>query len=370
MAVSPFRFERPLDPGDLIGRAGELARLVELALDRRLISLAAPRRYGKTSLLQAVGEELSRHHDFLVVHVDLLGLAGPEDFASRLGAEWQRATAGSKKLRRQWHALLSQLSALGLSVLGTGVTVSRREPDSAAGLALVHALLELPADAGQPVLVVLDEFQALHAAWPDGEGVLRSHVQSRRHREAAAWVFAGSQPSLLADAFALAGRAFYRQALAVPLGRLADADVARGIDVRFRATGKDAGAMLDPLVRLADGHPQRAMMLAHELWQATDRVADPAAFGVALGAVRRAVQDETEAVWASLSAVQQAALRAVHQTGTPLAGAGSTTRSSRQRARDALLRASLIEPLSETAGERRYRPVDPLLGDWLDQRGR
>lgn len=368
MAVSPFPFERALDPADVIGRDEETARLVELAVARRMVSLAAPRRYGKTSLLRAAAAVLQRDHGFVVVHVDLLGLAGVEDFAARFGRAWQEATAGSRRLRRQWRDLVGQLSTVGITVLGTGLQITRRDPDGASALGLVHTLLDLPGEASEPVLLVLDEFQALHAAWPGGEGVLRSHLQSPRQNGTVAAVFAGSMPSLLADAFALAGRAFYRQALPMPLGRLTDADVSRAVAARFRATGKDAGSALAPMVRLADGHPQRAMLLAHELWQATEREAGPAELAAALGAVRQAVADEAAAVWESLTANQQAALRQVHATATGQRAGRSAPASSLARARESLRRASVIEEVPPTGGVRRFRLVDPLLGDWLDQR--
>jgi len=95
-------------------------------------------------------------------------------------------------------------------------------------VAAAHALLDLPGEAREPVLVVLDEFQALRAACGDGEGVLRSHTRSPQKAGRVAWAFTGSQPSLLAAAFADAGRAYYQKALPVPLRRLADADLSRG----------------------------------------------------------------------------------------------------------------------------------------------
>jgi len=56
--VNPFRFETPLDPAALIGRDDEIAQLVRYAQERRIVSVAAPRRYGKTSLLRAAGGRL------------------------------------------------------------------------------------------------------------------------------------------------------------------------------------------------------------------------------------------------------------------------------------------------------------------------
>lgn len=374
-ARNPFRFESPLEPEDLIGRGREVGWLVDAALERRVVSLAAPRRYGKTSVLRAAGRRLESEHDVVVAHVDLLGLADAEDFAARFGSAWRRAVAGRRRLRRQLDQLLGGLAEVGVTVLGSGVQVTRRPAREEAGVAAVHALLDLPGDADTPVLVVLDEFQALHAAWAQGEGVLRSHTQSPQQAGRVAWAFAGSQPSLLAAAFSDAGRAYYQQALALPLGRLADADLAGGIAEQFRATGREVGTALSPLLRLAAGHPQRAMLLAHALWDATPSggEADNERWLAALAQVRARVADEAAGVWESLSPAQQAALRSVQRHGTATAAPTSpagVSRASRQSAQDALLRRGLVEQVEVGAGVtgRRYRPVDPLLGDWLDQR--
>lgn len=372
---NPFRFEGPIDPADLLGRAAEVRHLVELALERRIVSLAAPRRYGKTSLLRAAGQRLAFDAGFLVVHVDLLGLAGPDDFAARFGTAWRRATAGQAPLRRHFERVVAGLTSVGVTLLGSGVTVRRtdRRPDT--GLAAVHALLDLPGDVEQPVQVVLDEFQALHAAWPDGEGVLRSHTQSPQQNGRVAWAFAGSEPSLLAAAFASRGRAYYQQALQVPLGRLPDGELAAGIAERFESSGKATGPVLTDLIALAAGHPQRAMLLAHLLWAAVPprAEAEQRHWTRALESARRLVHDEQAAVWESLSPPQRAALRAVHLTGSPTSSAAGQTvpRASRQSAGEVLLRRGVVEADERLGprGGRRWRLVDPLLGDWIDQRG-
>lgn len=375
--VNPFRFDGPLEPPDLLGREEELAALVQACRERRVVSLAAPRRYGKTSLLRAAAAVLERDDDFVVAHVDLLGLQGPDDLAARFSQAWRRATQGRRRLRRQLERLSSGLAGVGVSVLGSGVTVARHAAPPAVPLATLHALLDLPGDADAPVLVVLDEFQALHAAWPDGEGLLRSHTQSPEQSGRVAWAFAGSQPSLLAAAFASPGRAYFRQALPVPLGRLPAAVIAAGVDRRFADTGRDPGPALAPLVTLAAGHPQRAMLLAHALWDAVPQrgIGSSERWEQALQRVRATVADEATAVWESLRPSEQAALRAVHRHGSATLAAASgvaPTRSARQVAQRTLLRGGLIE-VDEVRGPRaglRYRLVDPLLGDWIEQRTR
>lgn len=368
-ARNPFRFEGPLDRSELIGRDEELSALEGHALDRRVVSLAAPRRYGKTSLLRATAEVLQADHGFVVAHVDLQALADVDDFIARFGSAWRAATRGHRRARRAFETLAGGLSSFGLTLLGTGVQFNRRERAEQQALTVAHALLDLPGEVEAPVLVVLDEFQDLHGAWPAGEGVLRSHTQSPSQAGRVAYAFAGSEPSLLAAAFEDRGRAYYQQVLRLPIGRLADEALVRGISRRFVQTGKDSGAALSPLLRLVAGHPQRAMLLAHLLWERTPAggVADASTWARALEAARLLMADEAAGVWESLTVTQRAALLALVNEGSATAAGSATPKSSRQRAVAALKERGVVE-VDERVGTRggvRLRVVDPLLADWV-----
>jgi hypothetical protein len=270
--------------------------------------------------------------------------------------------------------VLAGLAGLGVTVAGVGVQVSfARNQDPGA---VLHTVLDLPRQVDQPVLIVLDEFQALHEAWPQGEGVLRGHVQQQLGR--ASYIFAGSQPHLLEAAFADSGRAFYNQVLRVPLGRLEGPALAAAFTDRFEQTDRGAGVALSPLLALADGHPQRAMFLAHLLWEQTPlgEAADDQTWQATLARARTWVSDEMAAVWSPLSRNQQVALRAVAEHGSATVAAAADTgvvRSARQAAETSLLRLGLIEVDEGRTGPRggaRRRLVDPLLADWVLRRRR
>lgn len=369
--VSPFRFEGPVEPADLIGRDRETSQVADYARAGRAMSIAAPRRYGKTSLLRAVAARLQGEHA-VVASIDLLGLDGPGDFATRYATAWRQATESDRRARATVQRVLAGLSSLGVTVAGVGVQINfARDQDPAA---VLHTVLDLPRQVDRPVLVVLDEFQALHAAWPQGEGVLRGHVQQQLGR--ASYVFAGSQPHLLEAAFADSGRAFYNQVLRVPLGRLAGPALADAFVERFARTQRDPGTALSPLLALADGHPQRAMFLAHLLWEQTPRgaSADDQTWQRSVALARRWVADEMTGVWSALTRNQQVALRVVaaHGSATVAAADGlGVSRSARQVAETALVRMGIIETVDSWTGPRggvRRRPVDPLLGDWVTRR--
>src|SRR4051794_41981851 len=79
---TPFRFEGPVAPELLIDRQEELATLGRRAGDRVGVRLAAPRRYGKTSLLLAHAA-LLRETGWRAAPVDFSRVADITDAAPR-----------------------------------------------------------------------------------------------------------------------------------------------------------------------------------------------------------------------------------------------------------------------------------------------
>ena len=50
--INPFVYSHPLSPDDIIDREGETRELLANAVGGHYVRLYAPRKYGKTSLLQ------------------------------------------------------------------------------------------------------------------------------------------------------------------------------------------------------------------------------------------------------------------------------------------------------------------------------
>ncbi len=60
MVANPFTFDRPLPADQLVDRAAELEQLLGLAASGQSVRLAAPRRYGKTTLINALAGAAGR----------------------------------------------------------------------------------------------------------------------------------------------------------------------------------------------------------------------------------------------------------------------------------------------------------------------
>ena len=76
--MNPFRYDGPVDPGDLIDRDAEAAALLDRAHEGHNARVVAPRRYGKTSLLKRLLADVER--DGLVgVYANFFGVLSLDD---------------------------------------------------------------------------------------------------------------------------------------------------------------------------------------------------------------------------------------------------------------------------------------------------
>ncbi|MGH7417021.1 MAG: hypothetical protein ACREKB_04505, partial [Candidatus Rokuibacteriota bacterium] len=261
-------FEGPAPPSDVIGRDDIIAALWSRATGGRFVLLLAPRRFGKTSVVHRLRRDAQETKALAVVLVDLLGVQTVGDVVARFRAAWSDLSAGP--LQKAADKALRYLPEITAGAGPVSVTArAPRDPESATRS--LEEWLRIPDRVaerlGRRVLVVLDEFQAV-AAVPPVDAVIRSVIQHQRER--VSYLFAGSEQSLLDALFSQRAAPLYGQAERITLPGLAAEPLGEFIDTKFAATARavDVGAM-SGLLGLAGGHPQRAMLLAHHLWEAT-----------------------------------------------------------------------------------------------------
>jgi uncharacterized protein len=198
--------------------------------------------------------------------------------------------------------------------------------------------------------------------------VFRSHLQ---HHRGVSYVFCGSEPSLLRALFEDRARPLYGQAEQVRLERLSYRAAHDFIGRRFEETGKDSGEVTAELVRLAEGHPQRLMLLAYHLWEHTGRApATVSDLRVAYDAALRTVNTELRYLWDGLSTNERRVLAAVASGLSPYANearalVGLASTSSAQRSARALEARAVLEA-RDPGG---LALVDPLLARWIRRHG-
>lgn len=360
--LNPFVFDRPVAATDLIGREAMSQRLLLLAEGGHAVRLSAPRRYGKTSLLRKLGADADKA-GMNYVEIDFYGVLSRADVATRLEEGYARLRPGPQRIAR---AVIQTLRP-SVSVGAGGMRVeSRPRIDEGIDRRLM-GLLDLPMrlheKTAERTLVAFDEFQALLAVDSGIDGLFRSRIQ--RHGDAASYVFAGSHPGLMAQLFGAHERPFFGQARSLRLDPLPDAEIVEHVGWRFATTGREVGPAIEPLLDLAAGHPQRAMLLAHHLWERTPdgSVAGADHWQTAVASVFAEQDDALRATWDSLEVKERAVLTALAM-GKPIFGVRTLERfnlskGGAQHAREALAHAGHIQQLNGA-----WLPVDPLLARW------
>lgn len=364
--ISPFVYERPLPPEDIVDRDVETGRLLAHGLSGRVVRLVAPRRYGKTSLLGRVLRDAAEA-GLSTVFVDFDGVVSAADVAVRL----ERAYAEQlEEPLRQRVADWFLASGLGLSLGALGLSVSLQSNPAISVAPAIEALLDAPAraarDAGRRMLVVYDEFQEILAIGAV-DGIMRSRIEHQAG--AVAYVFSGSEPGMMRRLFEDRARPLYGQAVPERLGRLDDADIGPYVEERFGWSGSSAREVLPALLAVAEGHPQRAMLLADALWAHTPRghLSTSAMWAAALSRVEMETERELRERWRTLKTNERRAFKAtVLSSGSPfradaLAAVDLPAGGAADRAIEGLIDGGELEQLERG----RYRPVDPLFARWV-----
>ncbi|MQA73473.1 MAG: hypothetical protein GEU88_03830 [Solirubrobacterales bacterium] len=371
MTGNPFVIDSPVAPEDLIDREAEAERLGALAEGGHNARLSAPRRFGKTSLLRRVGRDADLA-GMATVYVDFFGALTLDDVVARFEFAYESALRGPLA---RWYAGFRRRWRPSIRIGPPEASVEVRPlSDDDATRALLE-LLELPVHVlerdGRRTLAMFDEFQAVLSVGAGLDGLIRSRIQ--QHGDVASYLFAGSHPGLMAELFGSRERPLYGQARALVLGPLGDEDLAAYIGERFERSGKRVDSALAPLLGLVQGHPQRAMLAAHHLWERTPEAAraDEATWSSASEAMLSELEDSFERIWEDFSTNERRVMAAVAWGGPWGGGSSLYAKSTLERfrlskgtARDvrgALLRRGEIEH----AGQGRVRIVDPLLEAWI-----
>ncbi|MGE4427323.1 MAG: hypothetical protein AB7G37_12795 [Solirubrobacteraceae bacterium] len=372
MTAAPLRFDVPVGPQQLIDRRDELAELARSAGRRTAIRLAAPRRFGKTSVLHAhVAAMREAGHRAVVVDLSDVGDTGA--VLARVAHAYRGLDPAAARVVQR----ATRRAGLTIGPAGLGITVERGPAPSRDQLEpVLLELLDVPArlherDGGLCV-VCFDEFQDLLQAGTRLDGSLRSVIQ--HHADAAAYVYAGSQPSLLRALFTERERPLFGQAQPLELGPLPADETADALTAVLASEGfdePDVGTAIDAVVAAMTGHPQRTVLVTHHLLRRLED-ADPAEpvdpdelVELAVADALRATDDVHRATWRGCSRAESQVLRLVAERVPPTgADARRLTGLATSTLGDAVERL-VTDGQHLVPDGPGWRLVDPLLTLWL-----
>ena len=372
--TNPFRFGALARDEAFTDRDAEIAELLADARNGQDVVIFAPRRFGKTSLVDRVQQRLLRDK-VLVAQINLMRTPTKEKLAEKLAAAVYGDIAGPLTRAKDFGARIFR----GLRIVPT-MTV---DPDTGSltfGFGAGHAaedvdatlerlfelVAQVAAERERRALLVLDEFQEVIALDPRLPKLLRSVLQEQPD---VAHFYLGSRRHMMERIFNDANEPFWRSAKQLELGVIPPGPFGTFIARRFEATNRRADpAVVDEVLRITGGHPYATQELCYFLWEETPsrRTATPARLDTAIARVLRSEHTHFSLLWDRASANQKLVLQALaREPGHPFSEDyrrrnALRSVSSTQKAVEALGRDELV------ARDRGHvRIVEPFLAEWV-----
>lgn len=266
--MNPFSYGTVVRGDFFYDRKEESMRIVTTLTNGNNMVLFAPRRYGKTSLVFRVVEQLEAQ-GYNCVYFDFLPVYSIETFVSYY-------ISAIEKKQNNLQRLVQTITNVVKSVRPKLTFDSRGNPEfgidlteSTVSIQTLSDVLDLPEKLAQPekkTIVIFDEFQEITKLNKYGfESLLRSKIQQQQQVN---YLFLGSRTHLLSDMFNNKNRAFYNSASHMQLGTLPHEDTIAYLQAKFGLSA----IKIEPdealyLIEQSGDIPYYIQLLAAEIWQ-------------------------------------------------------------------------------------------------------
>ena len=259
--ANPFKFGGEVSGCRFYDRKEDAKKLHRRLADGSTnVVLYAPRRYGKTSLVLKVLEQLRTEDSIPGLLFDMTKASSLERFCTEYANAVFAMVGGRKELFHkvaEWLAHLHPMVSFGGDGNAPSIRFEYGERMSALS---VSEVLDLPEKlmhelGDKPLVVAFDEFQEVAEMSKEFplENIFRSCIQSHRNVR---YAFLGSKTHLLKRMFGDHARPFYKSALPMPLGKPPEAESMEFIVTRFKAEGLEIGeGDAREIVRISENIP-------------------------------------------------------------------------------------------------------------------
>lgn len=218
-------------------RKEETSQLLRLIENGNNVALIAPRRIGKTGLIENVFHQPKVRKNYYTFLIDIYATKNIEDMMIAMGSSMLSSLRpwGTKVMQKFTSFLISLRSGISFDPMGN--------PSWNLGVGDIHTprvtldeIFQYIESADKPCIVAIDEFQAI-SNYPDGnaEALLRTHIQHCRNAQ---FIFAGSQRTMMAEIFSSPARPFYQSTSMMTLDCIPMGKYCQFAQKHFQTAGK------------------------------------------------------------------------------------------------------------------------------------
>jgi len=260
---NPFKFGTVVSDDYFTDREVEYESLTRIVASGNHVIMIAPRRFGKTSLVNKVIENTSRP----VLWLDLQLLTNTGDFANQLLKQLFKKYPFEKlKFMLRNFRIIPTLS---IDPATNNVEVSfQPHVDSFVHLEDVLNLIEKLGEEKTRPIVVFDEFQELLSLGDSLDKKLRSVIQFHKNIN---YVFMGSSESMMKQIFEKKKSPFYHFGQLFTLDKIPYSDFFNFLQTRFAIITDEATEISEQILNFSHCHPHYTQQFAFHLWIALER---------------------------------------------------------------------------------------------------
>ncbi|MDA8413833.1 MAG: hypothetical protein M0023_08595 [Desulfobacteraceae bacterium] len=235
---NPFYLkELPVD-GPFCNRVKELTELADMARSKNNAVIHSPRRFGKTSLVRRVQNNLAAE-GAITIFADFFGVGSVEEVAARMAESVFRVTRQNEPIWKKAIRAITSFRPIVRPNRDSGIELTVEPAGGTVGLPLLKNTMEelgqFIKDYDGLVHIALDEFQeivSLHDSLKI-EATMRTEIQ----RQQASYFFIGSQRRILGAIFSESHRPFFRSAFDYKLPPLPENELAEFLQQQFKENG-------------------------------------------------------------------------------------------------------------------------------------
>lgn len=368
---TPFIFGRIASGEDFTDREQETAEIRDNFRSLTNTIIIAPRRWGKSSLVERAAQAaMSAEKDLRVCFVNLFNVRNEADFYAKYSNGIMKGTSSKgdemvRTLAESFKRLTPKVVISGDNLNDVSFSLDwddvREKPDEVLDLAEQVAVKKK-----LRLIVCIDEFQNV-AEFEDPlffQRTLRAHWQTHQH---VAYCLYGSKLHMMTNIFSDYSMPFYKFGDIRFLGKIDTGHLVAFIMKRFGDTGKSVSeSAAGRIVALAENHPYYVQQLAQMAWLRTDKDCDEEivsnAHAALVGQLSMLFLNAVEA----LSQQQTCYLHALVDGGKSITSTaamkkyGLTSATSASRARKSLLDKDVLDDLMGGLSIQ-----DPIFAWWL-----
>ena len=298
-------------------RKTETQELKRLVTNGNHVALIAPRRIGKTGLIENLFHQKDIQRDYYTFLVDIYATKNIEELIMAMGSSMLSSLRpkGAKVIQKFVSILSSLRTGISFDAMGNP-TWNVEIGDIHLPRTTLDEIFEYINTADKPCIIAIDEFQTVADYHDDKvEAILRTYIQHCRNAQ---FIFSGSQRTMMGEIFLSPSRPFYQSTSMMNIGCIPVEKYSKFAQGLFKEADKDITTdIIEKTYQRFDGITWYVQRVMNEFFSLTPQhgVCDETMLDTAIKNILRANEFTYQSLLFQLPIKQKELLMAIAKEG-------------------------------------------------------